>query len=52
MTKDEAVEKGFIIEIEPNPLWKLCEQNSLISVDWIKKNLTPEQFADWQEKSK
>jgi len=49
MTKQEAVERWFLTI---HPLYAICQKNEIIPIEWIMKNLTSEQFADWQEKSR
>ena len=49
LSKKEAIELGVIQEVVDNPLHNLCKWNSTISHEWIKKNLTKEQYIDFSE---
>jgi hypothetical protein len=52
MSKKEAIDLGIIEIVLSNPLHDLCEHNTYIPIEWIRKHLTDEQFLDWNEKSR
>lgn len=49
LSKKEAIELGVIQEVADNPLHSLCNKNGCIPHEWIKKNLTEEQYTDFTE---
>lgn len=49
LSKKEAIELGVIQEVADNPLLDLCKKNSCIPHEWIRKNLTEEQYTKFNE---
>lgn len=45
MTKDEAINAGILENVAPNALWELSNNNNCIPYDWIKKNLSEDQYT-------
>lgn len=44
MTKDEAIRAGILEEVAPNILYHLSSTNNCIPHEWIKKNLSEDQY--------
>lgn len=52
LSKQEGIEKGFLVVLPDNPLRVLCQSNGCIPHVWIQKNLTEDQydvFLHWME---
>ena len=49
MPKNEAIEKGIIEKKKPNPLRELIKNNFYIPHEWIKKNLSYEDYTKFND---